>query len=400
MSGYRELLRSPGVGRILAAQLAARLPAGMISLTLLIHIEIIHGSYGAAGLVLAAMSVGQGIAGPLTTRWMGRWSMRPVLAITTIVCVAAIVALALLELEIWAAMLVGLVGGLALPPISSAVRTIYPKLVPSQQLTPLFSLDAAAQELIWVMGPVLAIFVATQISPVIALLIAASLMLLGGIWFIASPELGRIRIPRPRGSIGGVLRKPVVLIATVAGFLLVANCAALEAAVVSIYGDGGAESGIIIAIWSVGSLLGGLLLGRMALTRWSLAQRFLIILVGCSLAMLWLEFWWLSAALFLAGIGLAPSIAAMSAQVSSSVRFSETAESFGWVNTGQLIGAALGSAVAGFLIDGIGSIGGFIAAVGLILVALVLALAASRWLPDLRGRDVGPAPDTQPISTI
>ncbi|HWL60578.1 MAG TPA: MFS transporter [Microbacteriaceae bacterium] len=400
MSGYRELLRSPGVGRILTAQLAARLPAGMLSLTLLIHIEVLHGSYGAAGLVLAAMSVGQGIAGPLTTRWMGRWHMRPVLALTTLVCVGAITVLALVDLSIWAAMVVGFVGGLALPPVSAAVRTIYPKIVPAQQLTPLFSLDAAAQELIWVMGPVLAIFVATQISPVIALLIAAGLMLLGGIWFIVSPELGRIRIPRPRGSIGGVLKNPVVLIATVAGFLLVANCAALEAAVVSIYGDSGAESGIIIAVWSLGSLVGGLLLGRMALTRWSLAQRFFIILVGCALAMVWLDFWWLSASLFLSGLGLAPAMAAMSAQVSSSVRFSETAESFGWVNTGQLIGAALGSAVAGFLIDGIGSIGGFFAAVGLILIALALAVSTVRWLPDLRGRDVGPAPDTQPIAML
>lgn len=400
MAGYRDLLRTPGVGRILAAQLAARLPAGMISLTLLIHIEATHGSYGAAGLVLAAMSVGQGIAGPLTTRWMGRWGMRPVLILTSLVCVTAIVGLALLELPIWATMLVGFLGGLSFPPVSSAVRTIYPKLVTSQQLTPLFSLDAAAQELIWVMGPVLAILVATQISPVIALLIAAGLMLLGGLWFIASPELGRVRIPRPRGSIGVVLKKPVVLISTVAGFLLVANCAALEAAVVSVYGEDGSEAGLIIAIWSVGSLVGGLLLGRMGISRWSLAQRFAIILVGCLVAMIWLDFWWLAATLFLAGLGLAPALAAMSSQVSSSVRFSETAESFGWVNTGQLIGAALGSAVAGFMIDGIGSIGGFLTASALILVAVILALASARWLPDLRHREVGPVPDTQPISTI
>jgi len=400
MAGYRELLRTPGVGRILAAQLAARLPAGMFSLSLLIHIESTHGTYGAAGLVLAAMSVGQGIAGPLTTRWMGRWSMRWVLALTSVVCVAAILTLAFVIMPIPATMLVGFVGGLAFPPVSSAVRTIYPKIVNSQLLTPLFSIDAAAQELIWVMGPVLAIFLATQVSPVIALVIAAGLMVVGGAWFIASPELGRVRIPRPRGSIGVVLRKPVVLIATIAGFLVVANCAALEAAVVSIYGEGGAESGLVIAIWSVGSLVGGLLLGRMGLTRWSLAQRFVIILVGCSIAMIWLDFWWLSASLFLAGIGLAPAMAAMSSQVSSSVRFSETAESFGWVNTGQLIGAALGSAVAGFMIDGIGSIGGFFAAVGLILIAVILAVVSARWLPDLRDRDVGPVPDTQPIRTI
>ena len=51
-------------------------------------------------------------------------------------------------------MVVGFVAGLSYPPIQPAVRTIYPKMVNSRQLTPLFSLDASAQEIIWVAGPV------------------------------------------------------------------------------------------------------------------------------------------------------------------------------------------------------------------------------------------------------
>ena len=62
MAGYRVLLRTPGVGRIIAAQLTARFPNGMISLAVLLHIEHVTGSYGAAGLVLAATSVGQAVA--------------------------------------------------------------------------------------------------------------------------------------------------------------------------------------------------------------------------------------------------------------------------------------------------------------------------------------------------
>ena len=55
----------------------------MISLGFLLHIEGIFDSYGAAGLVLAATSVGQAVSGPLTSRWMGVWGMRPVLILTT-----------------------------------------------------------------------------------------------------------------------------------------------------------------------------------------------------------------------------------------------------------------------------------------------------------------------------
>ena len=116
--------------------------------------------------------------------------------------------------------------------------------------------------------------------------------------------------------------------------------------------------------------------------------------------MISLDIWWLLPTLVLAGLGIAPSLAVMSASVSSSVRFSETAEAYGWTGTGQLIGAALGSAVAGFLIDGIGSIGGFATATALVVVAVAIAAATTRWIPDLRRGEIGPAPDTVPIRTV
>jgi len=400
MAGYRDLLRTPGVARIIAAQLTARVPQGMLSLSLLIHIESTYGTYGAAGLVLGSMSVGQAVAGPLTSRWMGAWGMRRVLVLTSLVFIAAIVVVALVPMPIWGAMAVSCVAGLASPPVTAAVRTIYPKMVNASMLGPLYSLDAAIQELLWVGGPVIATFVATQISPVVALLVAMGFALGGGAWFILSPELGRVRIPPPKGGIGAVLRKPVVLIMTLVGFLVVGNCAAIEAGVVSIYGDSGPQAGIVIAVWSIGSLVGGLILGSRAMTPWSLAIRLGIMTVGSVLAALSTELWWLMPMLLLAGVGIAPSLAVMSASVSSSVRFSETAEAYGWTGTGQLIGAALGSAVAGFLIDGIGSIGGFVTAAALVAIAVVIAATTTRWIPDLRRGEIGPQPDTAPVRTV
>ncbi len=159
MSTYGSLLKTRGVGRIITAQLVARFPGGMLSLAFLIHVERIHESYGAAGLVLAATSIGQAVAGPLTSRWMGVWGMRPVLILTSAVCTVAVVAVALGDAgtSVPAFMGLGLLAGLANPPVQPAVRTIYPKMVNSKQLTPLFSLDASAQEIIWVLGPVIAL---------------------------------------------------------------------------------------------------------------------------------------------------------------------------------------------------------------------------------------------------
>lgn len=400
MAGYRDLLRTPGVGRIIAAQLAARFPNGMTSLAILLHIEYVTGSYGAAGLVLAATSIGQAVAGPVTSRWMGRWGMRRVLTTTLIVCALSLTGIALLQLPLPGYMALALLGGLSTPPVQSAVRTIYPKMVTSRQLTPLFSLDASLQEIIWIIAPVLITFVATQAGTVPGLLLIVAILVAGGAWFILSPEVGRVRIPRSRRAIGKVLAKPPVLLATVVGFLLVGACAAVEAGVVATFDHGGLEAGLVLAVFSVGSLAGGLSLGHIPIGPWAMARRLLIVTAGLSLTIVSLNVWWLGGTLILAGIGIAPALAVLFAITSASVKFSDTAEAFGWVGTGQLIGAAAGSAIAGFLIDGIGPTGAYVTAASFAAIGLLVAVGFVRWFPDLRGRDASPIPDTEPVATI
>lgn len=397
MASYSDLLKTPGVARIIAAQLTARFPSGMLSLAFLLHVEQQTGSYGAAGLVLAATSIGQAIAGPLTSRLMGRLGMRPVLIVTTAVCVAGIVSIGVLPLTVPLYMLVGFITGLATPPVQPAVRTIYPKMVNSRQLTPLFSLDASAQEIIWVVGPVVTTLVATQIGTVWAIMLAAVMMVGGGAWFISSPELGRVRIPRSKRKFGVVLARPPVMLATIVGFLLIGACAAVEAGVVAVFGHGGPEAGIVLAIFSVGSLAGGLLFGHIPIGPWATARRMFIVFAGMALAAFVMDFWWLSATLFIAGIGIAPALAVLFSIVSSSVKFSDTAEAYGWVGTGQLIGAALGSALAGFFIDGYGAQGAFWIAAAFAFVGVLVPTFGRRWHPDLRGRDASPIPDTEPV---
>lgn len=400
MSGYRDLLKTPGVARIIAAQLTARIPSGMLSLAFLIHIERIFDSYGAAGLVLAATSVGQAIAGPLTSRWMGRFGMRTVLVVTLVICAAGIFLIGFALLPLWAYMLTGLIVGLSTPPIQPAVRTIYPKMVTGKQLTPLFSLDASAQEIIWVTGPFITVVLATQVSPIVAIAVAGGFLVGGGVWFIASPEVGKVRIPPSRRKLGVVMKNRAVLLATVCGFLLIGSAASIEVGVVAVFGEGGTEAGILFGLWAIASLIGGLSMGHLPIGPWALARRFAIVVVGMAMAQFALEFWWLALALLVAGIGIAPVLAVMFAIVSASVKFSETAEAYGWLGTGQLIGAALGSAIAGFLIDEFGPIGGFWAAIVFAVIGMLVAILFRSWHPDLRGRDASPLPDTEPVEVV
>lgn len=397
MGIYRDLARTPGVLRILLSQLTARFPFGMLSITILLHVELVYGNYTSAGVILAAQSVGQAIAGPLTSRLMGRLGMRRVLAVTTTICAGLLALIAVTLLPLVVVTMIAFVIGLTTPPITPAVRTIYPKLVRGNQISGLFSLDASAQELIWIIGPVAAVFVSAQFGTVWGLLLAAVFMAGGGLWFILSPELGSVRIPPSRGHLGAVMKRPTVISATVVGFFFVASFAALEVGVVGTFGHGALEPGIILAIFSVGSIIGGLVLGHREVTPWSMTFRSLIVLIGSALCLISLNPIWLAVMLFLGGFGVAPMLAALFTVVSSTVRFSETAEAYGWVGTGQLVGVALGSAIAGVALDRAGGFGGILVSVLFLGATVLSAIIASRWLPDLRGKDASPIPDTTPI---
>ena len=131
-------------------------------------------------------------------------------------------------------------------------------MVNSTQLTPLYALDASAQEIIWVVGPVITTFVAIQVSTVLAILLAVAFLIGGGVWFVSSPEVGRVRIPRSKRSLGKVLARPTVLLATVVGFLLVGACAAIEAASSPRSVTTARSPASILSLFAIGSLTGGL----------------------------------------------------------------------------------------------------------------------------------------------
>lgn len=400
MSGYGQILRLPGVAPLIASQLVARAPGGMLSIAIITHIHHLFGSYAFAGMTVAAYSVGAAVAGPVTSRWMSSWGMRQVLSLTTAVFVATLGLVAAFTLPFWAYLIAGVLLGAANPPIQSAVRTIYPKMVNAKQLAPLFSLDASAQELIWVFGPMVAAFVAVQFAPTAAIALSGVLALVGSIWFIAQPVVGMVRIPRSSRRIGTVLRKPAVSFMVVIGLALIGVCGAVEAATVAALGDEGIAAGVVLGAYSVGSLIGGITLGGARISSWSLVRRLAVIFGGTALAAIAMNAWWIGAMLLLSGLGIAPALGLLYTVISSSVRFSDTAEAYGWLGTGQLIGSALGSAVAGFAVDRGGPQLAFVVAGVMAAITVGIALVARPWLPDLSGGATGPLPDTSPTRII
>ena len=378
----------PGVLRVVASQLVARFPFGMISIAFLIFVVKHTGSYSAAGMVLGAMSVGNALAGALTSRLLGNWGVRRMVMGTAVICSLAITAMALIPMSVPTLVILGLIAGAAYPPVQAAVRTLYPRLVPEKDLGPLYSIDASVQELIWIAGPVMVTFVSIQISEVLGVMLTVAFFLGGGLWFVTTKQVRELEIPRNESRYGAVLKRPIVLVNSLISITFIAAFAAAEAGVVAIFGDGNSQSGWVLGVWAFGSLVGGLALGHLPIAPWSLSRRMIIVLVGLSAALISHDFWWLCITLFISGFGVAPILSLLYSTVSATIAFSETPEAFGWIGTGQLIGAALGSAIAGFAIDHLGSGSGLVTALAFTVATLLIGLFTARWMPDLRNRSL------------
>ncbi|WP_180967274.1 MFS transporter [Zhihengliuella halotolerans] len=397
MTNYRDLFRTRGVFRIVVSQLIARFPAGMLSLAALIHVQRQHDSYAAAGLVLAALAIGQAIAGPLTSRIFGRFGMFRVIGVTLTIAAIATVSLAIPGLSVPLYAVIAFIAGASTPPIQPAARSLYPSLVAPKQRTALFAFDASVQEIIWIFGPVIVTFLSLSIHSALGILAAAALLVTGGIWFLTAPQVVHAVSGEPTGRLGSVLRSHALLMVLAVGFVISVATAMMEAAVVANFGHGGVQAGVILAALCASSLAAGFLVGQRRLTRWSLAKRLGLVGVGLALASMQTSFWWVLVAGVVAGAGIAPVIAAITHMTSTAVASSDVAEAFGWSTTAQLVGIAGGSSAAGVLIDAYGGQVALAAAAAVTFAGVGIASFVGRGQPPSRRAQEGP---TRPIPRV
>lgn len=384
MGSYLKLLQEPGVLRITSSQLTARLPSGMLALAIVLHVHNLTGSYAVAGAVVSALSIGEAIFIPLTSRLSGRIGIRKTLITAAVLNAAALVLLALMPAEAWLLVALGFATGATVPPLMPVVRALYPRLVNQSSLPALFALDTTAQELIFASGPLIAAVLAAAISPSTPLLVSGAVSFLGTLWFISSPKLGAATLPRSAGRFGGVLTNGNLLVCMASSSALMASFMSMELGIVSAYEGHGVTAGVAIAISCVGSLVGGLVFGQRQLGIVGLILALLATAMGTALAGI---FSWLplvALALFVSGLGFAPALATLYLMVSLSIDSHKAAEAFGWVTTSSLAGAALGTSLAGIASESEGALGSYLLGSAFALVAAAFPVCAR-----LRGPVVG-----------
>jgi MFS family permease len=382
MRTYIDLFRTHGVAAVVFSQLLARFAFGMQTITFAIHLQNKYQNYTVAGLAIGASTVGGAIAGPVLGRWMAVVGIKPVVVVSSFLASICFLLVGFAPISEPLVIGIALVLGMVLPPIQPAARTVYPTLVTSEaQRNTLYSVDAILQEVIWILGPVLATVLIASTNTLVPIVAMAAVQLIGGLWFGLLKQVREAPIPRSKKRLGSVLRSRLVRVLIIINLLFVGSFSALEIGAVAAVGQ--AEAGFVIAMLSIGSVVGGLAFGHRARSPLALSKQLAVVLIGDLLIFFnATDPIWLSICLFISGIGVATAFATMGAVIGKSVKLDESTEVYGWIGSGQNIGYGAGAAVAGLVVDRLNSTTSFGVAAGLDLVALLVALAAVSITPS------------------
>jgi MFS family permease len=259
-------------------------------------------------------------------------------------------------------------------------------LITAKQTSYLFSLDATLQEFLWVFGPVLATMITATYNSTSAMVFMATVQIVGTYLFSRNSEIGEMNIPKSKRRLGGILRKPIVQANVLINLFLVSSFGGAEVGTVAVLGI--APSGIVIAALSLGSIIGGFAFGHRAKTKWALLKFLTLVLIGYAAVffnptdLVWITICW-----FVTGLGVAPAFATMASMISVSFGTADSAEAYGWANTGQLLGYSFGAAVAGIIIDNVASEAAWYVTGISSAMAVVVALITVRFNPPLNQKD-------------
>lgn len=392
---YRVLLRLPGVGRLYALTLVARLPNAASGVVLTLHVvRSLEGSYAQAGVVAAAMTVGIAVGSPWRGRLVDRLGLRR--ALLPSVVVESGVWLTAPHLDYGPLVGAAVLGGLFLLPVFSVTRQSLAVLVPPAQQRTAFALDSVSAELTFMLAPIAGVMLATQVSTSAALTaVGASTVAAGLLLMWQNPPTASA----PADEVTAAPREPwspdrslvVVLLAGLASAVVLVGTDVSIVAALNEAGRAG-DIGWVGAVWAGGSLLGGLVHG---VARRSPSPLVLVLVLAVATVpaglVAGLGEGWLALAVFVAGVPCAPTLASVNTALVALVPERRRGEVMGWSGTAQTVGNAIGAPAVGWVIDSAGPRAGFLAA------ALVGALIATTGALALRSRPIaagkGSGPD-------
>ncbi len=344
--------------------------------------------------MIALYVTGTGIAGPVIGRMVDRAGRTKVLPPFAAAEAALLCLLAELSPQDTAPLLACAFGaGLCTPPVTSSARALWPVVLPAGQVPVAYALEATLQELAFIVGPSLVAVIVSLSGPPEALFASAAALLAGVLAFSLHPA-ARVAAPVLDPSVvgSGSFRMPLPVPIVAAAMTIVAAFNFVELATVAFARShhSAAASGLVLAVWSAGSLVGGLLLGIRAsgpaVTSRKVAGLMVVLAAGTAIPAVSPSIWLLAGLLFVGGAAIAPTFGTLYSLAAVQSAPGRQTEAFGWLSSGFQAGSALGAISGGAIVQAAGPRVASAAAAGVVLagVAVMARRGAPRRAP-LRG---------------
>ena len=395
-ANYKSIFSIAGAIRFSLAGLVARMHLSMDRLALLFIVVHETGSYGLAGLMVATASLVITIAQPYWARAADIYGQGKVLYLNTLlrfISFMIFIALVQFNFPIWSWFVAIIIAETNTINSGSLVRRRWIQILPDPKLkTTAYSFEALVDEIIFVFGPLLATVLSTYISPVSGLM-ASMIFVVIGQPALASLKKTEPTISRSKSKIGSTniikLKSAQAIILPI--FFVGGYFGSVGILVVAFANKAGRPgiSGLLLAIWAFGSGLSALLNGIVGthiahakIFTYSLFYLFLVSL-GFLVAG---SFTLLALILFINGLGISPVLVHAYATMESEVSEEELTEAMTWVTTGTPTGGAIGSALAGQVIDNFGVKLGFFIPICTLFIANLALLPYFREWVRLRSR--------------
>jgi MFS family permease len=385
---YRAVFRAPGTAAFCAAGFVMRLPIAIYPIALVLIVSGRTGHYGFAGVLSACYILGGAPGNPILARLVDRYGQRRLIAPATAVHAAAVICLALLleaDAPEWTLVAPTFVAGFAYLSVGSLTRARWSKALAGRpELTTAYSLESTLDELIFVVGPLIATLIATQVDAVLVLYLAVAVVVVGAAWLWTQrdtePAPHAVGAPR----LASPLRSRGMLLLIVAAAAMGALFASAEVTMVAFCGQHGqrAASGAVLACMALGSGIAGFTYGARhwrtdVLERYRLHALIFAVLPFVFLAATNVVV--LAVCAFIVGLGVAPTLITSFGLIEKIVPGSALTEGLAWLTTGLNLGYGAGSAAVGGIADAHGARVAFTVtiAAGLLMGGISLALHRS-----------------------
>ncbi|WP_049572950.1 MFS transporter [Streptomyces sp. SBT349] len=390
---YRQVFRVPGARGFIAASMIGRMPMATLSLGTVLLVTHVTDSYATAGAVAAGGAVCYALIVPRLGYLIDRFGqgrvLRP-LALAFGLAGTLFLLAAQLGAPVWALFATGAAFGALMPPLSALVRARWSHLAGGDTtgtlLTSSYSFESVAEEMIFVVGPLLVAAV-VLVHPVLGVATVTVFGVTGGLLLAAQrgtePPVLPLRETASRAmSVSGLRLMCAVYVCTAAMF------AGWELSTLAFVEEFGSpwQLGAVMSTYALGSAVGGLGYGvrkwRMPLDRrFLLAISAVVVGIGPLWAMPGVGALWVYS--FFSGLLIAPTIIAGYSLVRQGVPAETLTEGMAWLSTAVGLGRALGVLAAGLVIEAHGARWGYAFTLACGCGALVIGVLGMRHLREM-----------------